>query len=199
ILGFIALAGGTSYKVVTHPGRVLPPVDARVRAAPPPRGGESDEPDEGDPGPKQAGTPAKPPAPKTPAPGGGGKAPPPVAPTKTVADPKAPDAKKPDAKTPDAKKPDPPKELGPPPSQGEIRGCIDKRKSKLRSCADEAAQRMEFPGGGTARARMNPNGKFTNVSVPGGGYFASCAGRVIRGLSCRAYKGDPIDVSYPLR
>jgi hypothetical protein len=192
VLGLVALAGGTSYQVVTHPGRVLPPVDPKVRAAGPPRGGAAEEPEEADPGPKQSqGESARPATKAAPKAGAAdGKSP-----------TKAPEAKKTaEAKqAPEAKQAAEAPALGPPPSHAEIRGCLDKRKSRLRTCADEAAQRMEFPGGGTARARMNPSGKFTNISVPGGGYFSSCAARVIRGLQCRAYRGEPIDVTYPLR
>jgi hypothetical protein len=189
VLGFIGLVGATGYKVAIHPGRVLPPIDLKVRAAGPPKTRPSEDEDDAE---------GKDPATRPPATRAPTKAPPAkgVPGTKTA----PPAATK---HAPESKKAEPEKKaepsLGPPPSHAEIKGCIDKKKSRIRSCAEEAAQRMEFPGGGMATAKMNANGKFTNVHVPGGGYFAGCAGRVIKGLSCRAYKGEPIDVSYPMR
>jgi hypothetical protein len=191
IIGFIALAAGTGLKIVTKPGRVVPPVDAKLRAAPPTKA----EPDDGDDpdGDRPRGTKA---------PTGSKVAPPTKCPpntkcgTVTKAPPtKVPDKKPPEKKPPEKKEP----ELGPPPSQGEIRACIDKRKSRIKACANRAAENMEFVGGGTAKATMNPNGKFTKIYVPGGGTFASCTAGVIRGLTCRQYKGDPIPITYPVR
>ncbi|MBI5477689.1 MAG: zinc ribbon domain-containing protein [Deltaproteobacteria bacterium] len=200
IIGFVALAAGTGFKIVIKPGRVLPPVDLKLRAAQPTTKAEPDEGD--DDGDKPRGTKAPtgaraPTGAKAPtgarAPTGvkaptGAKAPTglkaPTGPTKATP-PKPPEKKEP--------------ELGPPPSQAEIRGCIDKRKGRIKACANRAAENMEFVGGGTAKATMNPDGKFTRIYVPGGGTFASCTAGVIRGLTCRKYKGDPIPITYPVR
>ena len=193
IIGFLALAGATGFKIATKPGRVVPPVDLKLRAAQPQTKAEPDEADDeadhkGAKGPTGARAPTGAKGPTGPVAGTGSKAP-----TKAPGT-KAPVTKAP-TKAPEKKDPD----LGPPPSQAEIRGCIDKRKGRIKGCANRAAENMEFVGGGTAKATMNPDGKFTKIYVPGGGTFASCTSGVMRGLTCRKYKGDPIQVTYPVR
>jgi hypothetical protein len=195
IAGGAALAAATGVKMATHRGRALPPQSAKLRALPPPSSAEPEEPAASQPAADDA-------QPST----DDGQEPAPVkaqgkgAPKSKVAKQPTPIAKDPTPVAKVAPKPKPkPKPLGPPPTDSEINTCINKRKPRLRACADEAAQRMEDTGYGTARATLNPDGKFTSIRVPGGGYFATCATQVIRGLRCRAFRGEPVEVRYPIR
>jgi hypothetical protein len=179
-VSLIGLAAGTGIKVATRRGRSVPPVNRALRASPPPT--SSDDGQEASPSPDARVTPEPLKSePVTPPPAG-----------------KAAVAQRMEAKRPERKaalkKP-----LGPPPADSEIRSCINRRRARMRGCADEAAQRMESVGGGTARATLNPSGTFSNIRVPGEGHFARCTTRAIRALRCRAYRGGPIEVSYPLR
>jgi len=188
LLLLLGLVAATSYKVVTRPGRTLPAYNVKLRALPPPTSAaEPDERQDSGPAPSDAAVaaPAADLHPATARPG-------PVTKSGPKPEPK-PEPKVP----PPAPKPKP--ALGPPPSSAEIRACIDRRRPRIRACADEAAQRMEGSPGGTARATLKPDGRFTNLRIPGGDYFVDCTARIIRALRCRAFQGTPIEVAYPLR
>jgi hypothetical protein len=177
-VGLLALAAATGYKVASKPGRVRPPQDRRLRLLPPP----AEPADEGDQA-EQTETEEASPA--------GGSAAPAAADARAVAAAGArsgsaspePGRGEVAGKTRPAPavvnraadkpnpKPKPWPALGPPPSSQEIEACINKRKPRLRACADQATQRGEIVSRGYATATMNPDGKLTDVWVPGGGSF----------------------------
>lgn len=200
-VGLLALAGATSYKVASKPGRIRPPQDRRLRALPPPlEAGAQGEEEERErlPLPGSGSAPA-----------GGEARPAAVAGARSGPASAGPDRGEIAGKTgavpaavkkvADKTKPKPKPALGPPPSSQEIEACINKRKPRLRACADEASQRGEFVSRGYATATMNPDGRLTDVWVPGGGSFGDCVAQVIGGLRCRAYRGEPVAVRYRLR
>jgi hypothetical protein len=218
VIGVIGAA--TAYKIVTRPGRVLPPPDARLRALPPPS--SADEPI-APPSPVPAPSPSQPPpaaaaaatkAAKgtkvTKATGRSGSRPSPAQISKTAGKPRRPSATP--AGRPSAAQPQPrpapaatagsgesARSGGSEPSAAEIEACLESRRRQLRLCAATAAAIGESSGEGTARATLNPDGSFSNIRIPGGGSFASCAARVIGGVRCRAYQGGPIEVEHALR
>jgi hypothetical protein len=212
VLGLAGLAAGTGLKLATHRGRSVPSVDPKLRALPPPTSEDGDaatdtpSPAKPEPSPREPAssppTPTPPaltpPTPTPPSPTPPSPTPPsPTPPAPTPPGVTPPSARQIEPKTPERKVA--PRPLGPPPTDSEIRACINRRRARVRACADEASQRMEYVGGGRARATLNPSGGFSNIRVPGEGYFASCATRVIRALRCRPFRGGPIEVSYPLR
>jgi hypothetical protein len=197
LVGFLALAAATGYKAASKPGRHVPAADPKLRALPAP-GPDDEEPPPAS-APSTAATTEEPAEPsEEPKPVAEPK---PAAKTKPVT--KTAAKTKPGAEPLAAKpkpKPKPKPALGGPPDQSEIEACINTRKAKLRACADEAAQQGEFVRRGSATATLSPNGKLSNIAVPGGsGVFSDCVTRVISSLRCRQFRGSPVEVSYRLR
>jgi len=185
VLGLGGLGAATAYRVVTRPGRELPPRDEKLRALRGPPAPPDDE--------------ARAVAPDRGVAVDAGR---PDARRSRVAK-RAPRRPRAAQRTKRARRPTPTRRpsaaTGRRPTSQAIRACINRHRRPLRRCLEQSALRMEPPPGGVGRAVLRPDGTLVRLSVPGGRYFSSCVRDVLVGVRCPAFEGAPIDVSYPLR
>lgn len=186
ILGLGGLGAATAYRVVTRPGRELPPHDEKLRALRGPPAPADDEtrplapdqgvaPDAGRPDAKRSRLAKRDPG------------------RRRVARPTRRAPRPTPAKRPAAVR------AAPRPTSQAIRACINQHRSRLRRCLEQSALRMEPPPGGTGRAVLQPDGRLDGLQVPGGWYFSSCVKNVLSTVRCRPFDGAPVPISYPLR